>query len=124
MAGRRASPHADRAIDGDTIRVQLDGARYTVRLTSVDTPETRHPTRGVEPDGPEAAAYTTARLTGATVRLDRDPAGDDIDADGRLLRYVVPRHGDPRVPVLPTTRMFTAGSPGAPGAPRAMEPLT
>ena len=90
----------DRVIDGDTIRVQLDGARSTVRLTSVDTPETRHPTRGVEPYGPEAAAY------------------------GRLLRYVVPRHGDPRVPLLPTTRIFTAGSPGAPGAPRAMEPLT
>ena len=61
----------DRVIDDDTIRVQLDGARYTVRLTSVDTPETRHPTRGVEPHGPEAAAYTTARLTGATVRIDR-----------------------------------------------------
>ena len=56
----------DRVIDGDTIRVQLDGARDTVRLTDVDTPETRHPTRGVEPDGPEAAADTTARRTGAT----------------------------------------------------------
>ena len=84
----------DRVIDGDTIRVQLDGARDTVRLTGVDTPETRHPTRGVEPDGPEAAAYTTARLTGATVRLDRDPAGDDIDAYGRLLRYVVLASGE------------------------------
>ena len=81
-------------IDGDTIRVQLDGARDTVRLTGVDTPETRHPTRGVEPSGPEAAAYTTARLTGATVRLDRDPAGDDIDAYGRLLRYVVLASGE------------------------------
>ena len=84
----------DRVIDGDTIRVQLDGARDTVRLTGVDTPETRHPTRGVEPDGPEAAADTTARRTGATVRLDRDPAGDDIDADGRLLRYVVLASGE------------------------------
>ena len=84
----------DRVIDGDTIRVQLDGARYTVRLTGVYTPETRHPTRGVEPYGPEAAAYTTARLTGATVRLDRDPAGDDIDAYGRLLRYVVLASGE------------------------------
>ena len=84
----------DRVIDGDTIRVQLDGARDTVRLTGVDTPETRHPTRGVEPDGPEAAAYTTARRTGATVRLDRDPAGDDIDAYGRLLRYVVLASGE------------------------------
>ena len=69
----------DRVIDGDTIRVRLDGARFTVRLTGVDTPETTHPTRGVEPYGPEAAAYTTARLTGA---------------DGRLLRYVALASGE------------------------------
>ena len=68
--------------------------RYTARLTGVDTPETKHPTRGVEPYGPEAAEYTTARLTGATVRLDRDSAGDDIDAYGRLLRYVVLASGE------------------------------
>ena len=79
----------DRVIDGDPIRVRLDGARLTVRLTGVNTPETTHPTRGVEPGGPAASADTTRRLTGATVRRDRDPAGDDHDADGRLLRYVV-----------------------------------
>ena len=84
----------DRVIDGDTISVRLDGDRYTVRLTGVDTPETTHPTRGVEPDGPKAAAYTTARLTGATVRLDLDQAGDDQDADGRILRYVMLASGE------------------------------
>ena len=86
--------HVDRVIDGDTIRVRLDGDRYTVRFTGVDTPETNHPTRRVEPDGPEAAAYTTARLTGATVRLDLDPAGDDTDAYGRIPRYVVLASGE------------------------------
>ena len=84
----------DRVIDGDTISVTLDGDRYTVRLTGVDTPETKHPTRGVEPYGPEAAAYTTARLTGATVRLVRDPAGDDHDGYGRILRYVILAGGE------------------------------
>ena len=79
----------DRVIDGDAISVRLDGDRDTVRVTGVDTPETTHPTRGVEPDGPEAADDTTARLTGATVRLDLDPAGDAQDADGRILRYVM-----------------------------------
>ena len=53
----------DRVIDGDTIRVRLDGARYTVRLTGIDTSETKHPTLGVQPFGPEASAYTTTRLT-------------------------------------------------------------
>ena len=45
----------DRVIDGDTIRVRLDGARYTVRLTGIDTSETKHPTLGVQPFGPEAS---------------------------------------------------------------------
>ena len=84
----------DRVIDGDTISVRLDGDRDTVRFTGVDTPETTHPTRGVEPDGPEAADDTTARLTGATDRLDRDPAGDDQDAYGRILRYVMLASGE------------------------------
>ena len=87
-----------RIIDGDTISVRLaDGSRATGRLTGVDTPETRPPTQGVEPGGPEASAYTTRRLTGATVRLDRDSAGDDQDADGRLLRYVVLATGEVQV---------------------------
>ena len=54
-------------IDGDTISVRLDGARSTIRLTGVDTPETTHPTRDVKPYGPQASDDTTARLTGATL---------------------------------------------------------
>ena len=79
----------DQVIDGDTISVRLDGDRDTVRVTGVNTPETTHPTWGVEPYGLEAADDTTARRTGATVRLDLDPAGDAQDADGRILRYVM-----------------------------------
>ena len=32
-----------RVIDGDTLRVRAHGKEYTVRLTGVDTPETKHP---------------------------------------------------------------------------------
>ena len=78
----------DRVIDGDTIRVRMNGARDTVRLIGGDTPETRHPTLGVQPVGLEASADTTARLTAAIVRLDLDPAGDASDTDGRLVRDV------------------------------------
>ena len=98
VLAQTGTAQVDRVIDGDTISVRLDGDRYTVRLTGVDTPETTHPTRGVEPYGQDAAAYTTARLTGATVRLDLDPAGDHIDAYGRILRYVM----------LPTGEHFNA----------------
>ena len=93
-AAQTPAAQVDQVIDGDTIRVRLDGARYTVRFTGVDTPETTHPTRGVEPYDPEAADDTTARLTGATRRLDLDPAGDDTDAYGRLLRYVALASGE------------------------------
>ena len=65
-AAQTGAALVERVIDGDTIRVQMAGAPYTVRLTGVDTPETKHPTFGVQPFGPEASAYTTARLTGAT----------------------------------------------------------
>ena len=98
VLAQTGTAQVDRVIDGDTISVRLDGDRYTVRFTGVDTPETTHPTRGVEPYGPEAADDTTARLTGATDRLDRDPAGDAQDGYGRILRYVM----------LPTGEHFNA----------------
>ena len=79
VLAQTGTAQVDRVIDGDTIRVRLDGARLTVRFTGVDTPETTHPSRGVEPHGPEAAASTTARLTGA---------------DGRILRYVMLASGE------------------------------
>ena len=37
-----------RVIDGDTIRVRLQGKEYTVRLIGVDTPETVHPAKAVQ----------------------------------------------------------------------------
>ena len=64
----------DRVIDGDTISVRRDGVRFAVWLTGVDTPETTHPTRGVEPSGRQAAADTTARLDLVPMHLRRLPA--------------------------------------------------
>ena len=65
-AAQTGAALVERVIDGDTIRVRTAGAPYTVRLTGVDTPETKHPSLRVQPFGPEASTYTTARLTGAT----------------------------------------------------------
>ena len=74
-------------VDGDTIVVALPGGRSdTVRLLGVDTPETHHPTKGVECFGPEAAAYTAARLTGRIVELEGDV--EPRDRYGRRLAYV------------------------------------
>ena len=50
-----------RVIDGDTIRVRVQGKEYTVRLIGVDTPETVHPAKAVQHFGAEASAYTPRR---------------------------------------------------------------
>lgn len=73
-------------VDGDTIKVNYKGAMETVRLIGVNTPETKHPTKGVEPYGPEASAYTTKLLEGKSVRLEFDV--EQRDNYGRLLAYV------------------------------------
>jgi micrococcal nuclease len=87
-------PAADRSvrvvevIDGDTIVVRdRRGRDTTVRMLGVDTPETKHPTKGVECFGPEASAYTHARLAGRAVRLRTDT--EHHDHYGRLLATVV-----------------------------------
>ena len=54
----------------------------------MDTPETKHPTKKVQPFGQEASDFTRATLDRQTVRLEADPAGDDVDRYGRWLRYV------------------------------------
>ena len=45
-----------RVIDGDTIRVCcVFGDQVTIRYIGIDTPETKHPTKEVEPYGTEAS---------------------------------------------------------------------
>jgi micrococcal nuclease len=89
---RSASPTGlvavDRVADGDTIVVEGD---VRVRLVQIDTPEVFG-----EPEcfGEEASAETKRLLpAGTKVRLVRDPATDDVDGFGRLLRYVVRADG-------------------------------
>lgn len=76
-----------RVVDGDTIRVRLQGAEETVRLLGIDTPETHRPGTPVECFGAEATVRMTALLPkGTPVRLVRDV--EARDRYGRLLAYV------------------------------------
>jgi endonuclease YncB( thermonuclease family) len=69
--------------DGDTIRLR-DGRR--VRFVQIDAPETNN---GPECGGAAATAALRGELAvGATVRLVTEPASDEQDRYGRLLRYV------------------------------------
>ena len=73
--------------DGDTFTVKVEGRKERVRLIGVDTPETVHPTKGVQCYGPEASDFTKHTLAvGTNVRLVRDV--EARDRYGRLLAYV------------------------------------
>ncbi len=76
-----------RVVDGDTIQVCCIGwKREKVRYIGVDTPETHHPMRGVEPYGMEAAEANRKLVDGKTVRLEFDV--QQFDKYGRTLAYV------------------------------------
>lgn len=88
-AARTVAPVARvvEVVDGDTMVVAFaDGTTDTVRFLGVDTPETKHPTKGVQCYGPEASAFTKRRLTGRVVRLESDVQRRDVY--GRRLAYV------------------------------------
>ena len=74
-----------RIVDGDTLKVMIDGKEETVRLLGIDTPESVHPTKAVEPGAIEASNFTK-QLTGKKVILTYDD--DKTDFFGRLLAYV------------------------------------
>lgn len=74
-------------IDGDTIRARVAGSTETIRLVGIDTPETKHPTKGVQCFGPQATEFLTKLLpVGTTLRIERDQ--EARDAFGRLLLYL------------------------------------
>ncbi len=84
--GNLQSAQVVAVIDGDTIDVLLNGRKYRVRYTLINTPETEHSPKGAEPFGAEATAANRALVDGKTVQLEKDVS--ETDPYGRLLRYV------------------------------------
>jgi micrococcal nuclease len=75
-----------KVVDGDTIHVQVGATREKVRYIGVDTPETTHPSKGVECYGQQASDFNAQLVDGEQVRLVRDV--ESRDRYGRLLAYV------------------------------------
>ncbi len=96
-------------LDGDTAHVRTTRGADTVRLLGVNTPETHHPTKGVECFGPEAAAFTERALTARRVTLELDVEHRDrygrllayVELDGRRFNDVLLRQGYARLLVIP-----------------------
>lgn len=89
----------ERIVDGDTLVLAHIG---TVRLIGVDTPESKHPRRAVEPFAREAADFLTRLALGRDVRLEYDQTIRDRYgrllaylhlADGRVVNAEIIRHG-------------------------------
>ena len=85
--GERIDVELVSVIDGDTIRIIMDGQEETVRYLLIDTPETNHPQSGQQPLGPEATAENKRLLESGNVSVELD-IGDRYDQYGRLLAYV------------------------------------
>ncbi|MBI2200301.1 MAG: thermonuclease family protein, partial [Candidatus Rokubacteria bacterium] len=91
---RSAEIRVVRIVDGDTIVVCcIAGREERVRYIGMDTPETKHPTRGEEPGGREATEINRKLVEGKTARLELDV--QERDRYGRVLAYVwVERDGE------------------------------
>ena len=76
-------------VDGDTIKVYVNGEEKTVRLLAVDTPESVKPDTEVAYYGKEASEYTCQRIKKAQkITLEYDPKSDKEDKFDRLLAWV------------------------------------
>lgn len=75
-------------VDGDTVKVTINGSTETIRIIGLNTPETVDPRKPVECFGKEASGKAKELLLGKTVALETDPSQGERDKYGRLLRYV------------------------------------
>ncbi|PAO69938.1 thermonuclease family protein [Bacillus sp. X2(2017)] len=80
-----------RVIDGDTFIADVNGTEEKIRLILVDTPETVHPTKAVQPYGKEASAFSKKTLENQSVYLEFDK--EKRDKYDRLLAYVFLKDG-------------------------------
>ena len=75
-----------RIIDGDTINITYKGKERSVRLIGVDTPETVHPSKPIEPYGKEATVFLKNLLKDESVYLRFDT--EKTDKYNRMLAYL------------------------------------
>lgn len=75
-------------VDGDTIKINVDGNTETFRLIGMDTPETVDPRKDVQCFGVEASNKAKELLSGKKVRIETDTTQGTYDKYNRLLGYV------------------------------------
>ena len=89
FASGREEVTFSKCVDGDTAKFIINNKEETVRFLAVDTPETKHPTKGEEPYGKEASDYTCNRLTeGNKIELEYDDNSTKTDKYNRYLAWI------------------------------------
>lgn len=78
-----------KCVDGDTAKFILKNKEITVRFLAIDTPETKHPTKGKEPYGIEASNFTCKFLQNAeTIYIEYDKNSEKYDKYNRHLAWI------------------------------------
>ena len=77
-----------KVVDGDTLSIDMDGKKTTLRLIGIDTPETVDPRKQVECFGVEASNKAKELLARKMVKIEKDSTQGEFDKYGRLLAYV------------------------------------
>lgn len=80
-------------VDGDTVKLNINGTTETLRLIGLDTPETVDPRKPVQCFGKEASNKGKELLTGKKVRIEEDPTQGKRDKYNRLLAYIYTENG-------------------------------
>lgn len=89
FAKERIEVSFDSCVDGDTANVLLDGEKIKLRFLAIDTPETKHPTKGEETFGKEASEYTCNTLKSAkNIEIEYDKNSNKLDKYNRHLVWV------------------------------------
>lgn len=77
-----------KVVDGDTITIDMNGKKETLRLIGINTPESVDPRRPVQCFGEEAAVKAKSILEHQRVRIELDPSQGERDKYSRMLAYV------------------------------------
>ena len=75
-------------VDGDTIKINMNGKIETLRLIGLDTPETLDPRKLVQCFGKEASNKAKELLIGKKVRIETDSSQGSKDKYNRTLAYI------------------------------------
>jgi len=75
-------------VDGDTVKININGKVETFRLIGLDTPETVDPRKDVQCFGVEASNKAKELLTGKKVRIETDSSQGTYDKYNRSLGYI------------------------------------